>query len=172
MKKLMLSALLTSLLAACASTGTQQKAAVEEKPVAAAQSGAASQGATSQAVAVSPLDDPNNILYQKSVYFDFDSSAIKDQYKPLVEAHAKYLMDHSSARVQLQGNTDERGSAEYNLALGQRRADAVKKLMEVAGVSASQLSTVSFGKEKPKATCHDESCWKENRRVDIDYQSR
>ncbi len=174
MKKLMLSALLLSFLAACASTPTKEKAAVEDKSVPAtaaeAPAPAQAQAAVSQEVAVNPLTDPNNILSKRSVYYDFDSSAVKDEYKPMIEAHAKYLIAHPDAKVTLQGNTDERGSREYNLALGQRRADSVKQFMTVLGVPGKQIETVSFGEEKPKATCHDESCWKQNRRTDIVYQ--
>lgn len=175
MKKLMLSVLLLGLLSACASTPTQQnKAAVEDKNVpqttTTEQQPAQAQAAATQEMAVNPLTDPNNILSKRSIYYDFDSSAVKDEYKPLVEAHAKYLIAHPNAKVTLQGNTDERGSREYNLALGQRRADSVKQFMIVLGVPSSQIATVSFGEEKPKATCHDESCWKQNRRTDIVYQ--
>jgi peptidoglycan-associated lipoprotein len=171
MKKLMLSAVLLGLLAGCASTGTEQKAAVEDKSMTKAPAKTAdTMGTQQQGMAVNPLTDPNNILSKRSVYFDFDSVAVKDEYRPMVEAHAKYLTDHSSAKVTIQGNTDERGSREYNLALGQRRADAVKKVMSVLGVGDKQIETVSFGEEKPKATGNNEEAWAQNRRADIVYQ--
>ena len=94
---------------------------------------------------------------------------IKDEYKAIVEAHAKYLQANRTLRVILQGNTDERGTREYNIALGQRRADAVKKLMMLLGATEVQIETVSFGKEKPRREGHDETSWAENRRVDIVY---
>jgi len=115
------------------------------------------------------LHDPNSILSKRSVYFDFDSFVVKDEYKPLVEAHARFLQQHPDMRMTIQGNTDERGSHEYNIALGQKRADAVKRMMVLLGASDSQIETVSFGKEKPKNPGHDESAWAQNRRDDIVY---
>jgi peptidoglycan-associated lipoprotein len=166
MKQLMLSALLVSLLAACGSQPTKEnKAPVAEKaPVAAVKK------AETMPMAINPLTDPSNILSHRSVYYAFDKSIVKDEYKPMIKAHAEYLMSHASAHTTLQGNCDERGSREYNLALGQRRADSVKKLMEAAGVSGSQVSTVSFGSEKPRALGHNEEAWSQNRRTDIVYQ--
>ena len=94
---------------------------------------------------------------------------MSDQYKPIVEAHAKYLQANRNARVSLQGHADERGSREYNIALGQKRADAVKRMMNVMGVQETIVETVSFGEEKPRNQGHDEASWAENRRVDIIY---
>ena len=116
-----------------------------------------------------PLTDPANILSKGSGCFDVDSSAVKDEYRAQLEAHARYLSANPNTRVTLQGNCDETGSREYNLALGQRRADAVKQVLTVLGVRAAQIETVSFGEEKPKATGHDESAYRENRRTDIVY---
>lgn len=167
MKRVLLSMLLTSLLAACATTGVSEdhKAAVAEaKPV------AETMATSTPSAKVNPLTDPHNILSKRSIYYAFDKYGIKPEYRPIVAAHAKYLVAHVNADVILQGNTDERGSREYNLALGQRRADGVKKMMVVLGVPAKQIETVSFGEEKPKLTCHNESCWKENRRTDIVYK--
>ncbi|MDD5330098.1 MAG: peptidoglycan-associated lipoprotein Pal [Sulfuricella sp.] len=171
MTKILLSTLLVSLLAACAGQETkeQPKAAVESRE-AAKPSGAEARPAGQQGVAVNPLKDPNNILSKRSVYYDFDKYDVKDEYKPMVEAHSKYLASHKDAKVTVQGNTDERGSREYNIALGNRRADSVKKIMGAMGVPDSQIETISFGEEKPRGTCRDESCWKENRRSDIVYQ--
>jgi len=120
----------------------------------------------------SPLDNPESEVYKKVVYFDFDTSNIKDEYKPLLKAHAQYLMDHPNARVTLEGNTDERGSREYNMALGERRAKAVYQYLTLLGVSGSQLQTVSFGEERPAALGHDEQAWAKNRRVELDYTNR
>ena len=105
------------------------------------------------------------------MYFDFDSYVVRDEFKPLVEAHARYLQQTRSARMTIQGNTDERGSREYNIALGQRRSEAVKRMMLLLGATESQIETVSFGKEKPRNAGHDESAWAENRRDDMLYAS-
>jgi peptidoglycan-associated lipoprotein len=106
----------------------------------------------------------------RSVYYEYDKSEIKPEGAKTVDAHAQYLRQHPEIKVKVEGNADERGSAEYNLALGQRRADAVMKRMTILGVSADRIETVSFGKEKPKATGHDEQSWSENRRSDIVYR--
>src|SRR4029078_6851762 len=95
-----------------------------------------------------PLRDRNNILSKRSVYFDFDSFVVKDEYRPLVEAHARYLQQNRNARMTIQGNTDERGSRAYNIALVQKRADSVKRMMTLLGAGEAQIETVSFGKEK------------------------
>ena len=116
------------------------------------------------------LKDPGNILSRRSVYFDFDSNLIKDEYRPLVTAHARYLQQNPGAKMRIEGHADERGSREYNIALGQRRSEAVKQMMQLLGARAEQIEPVSFGEEKPKATGHDETSWAENRRGDIVYQ--
>jgi peptidoglycan-associated lipoprotein len=105
----------------------------------------------------------------KLIYFDFDSFVVKDEFRPLVEAHARYLQQNRNARMTIQGNTDERGSREYNIALGQKRADAVKRMMVLLGATDTQIETTSFGEERPKNPGHDESAWAENRRDDIVY---
>ena len=120
-------------------------------------------------MAADPLKDPANILSKRSVYFDFDSSLVKDEFKPVIAAHAKYLSQNHSKRMRIEGNTDERGSREYNIALGQRRADAVKEMMRLLGAPAAQVETVSFGEEKPKSAGSTEAAWAENRRADIRY---
>ena len=117
-----------------------------------------------------PLNDPQGVLAKRSVYFDYDSYIVKDEFKSVVEAHAKYLVAHKDRKVVIQGNTDERGGREYNLALGQKRAEAVRKAMALLGVSDAQMEAVSFGKEKPKAQGSDEAAFAENRRSDIAYQ--
>jgi peptidoglycan-associated lipoprotein len=169
---------MAALLAGCASTPSPEKVAVEERTVAAVTpgAGAATAGTTGSGVAGTtagtqgnPLRDPRNVLSKRSVYFDFDSFAVKDEYKPLIEAHAKYLQTNRTARTTIQGNADERGSREYNIALGQRRADAVKRMMQLYGVTDAQVETVSFGKEKPRNPGHDEAAWAENRRDDVVY---
>jgi peptidoglycan-associated lipoprotein len=123
-------------------------------------------------IAVHPLDDSKGALSKRSVYYAYDGWKIEDQYKALLQAHARYLTERRGAKVRVEGNCDERGSREYNLALGQRRADSVKSALEVLGVQGGQIETVSWGKEKPKATGHDEAAWAENRRSDIVYERR
>jgi len=117
-----------------------------------------------------PLNDPKGELAKRSVYFDYDSYIVKEDFKPLLSAHAKYLVAHKDRKILIQGNTDERGGSEYNLALGQKRAEAVRKSLSLLGVQESQIEAVSLGKEKPKATGSDEAAWAENRRADIVYQ--
>jgi peptidoglycan-associated lipoprotein len=123
-----------------------------------------------QQVNVDPLNDPNSPLAKRSIYFDFDSYAVRDDYQPLLQQHSQYLKSHPERHVLIQGNTDERGTSEYNLALGQKRAEAVRRAMSLLGVADSQMEAVSLGKEKPQATGHDESSWAQNRRADLAYQ--
>lgn len=118
------------------------------------------------------LDDPNSPLAKRVIYFDFDSSNIGDDAKKLIELHAKYLADHPETSVVLEGHTDERGSREYNIALGERRAQAVKQIMLLYGVAESQIQTISFGEERPVAPGHDEAAWALNRRVEIVYSQK
>jgi len=108
-------------------------------------------------------------LAKRQVFFDYDSDAIREEYKALVTNHAKYLVAHPQTKVVLQGNTDERGTHEYNLALGQRRSVAVKNALNVLGVSDSQIETVSYGEERSKQNCADDGCFQQDRRVDIVY---
>jgi len=185
MRKLFAAAIAAVFLAGCASQETQPTAPIDDKGTATAPAGAgtttsgvggAGVGGTAGAGGVAgagatgdPRRDPNNILSKRSVYFDFDSFVVKDEYRPIVEAHARYLVANRSARMIIQGNTDERGSREYNIALGQKRADAVKRNMTLLGAQDAQIETVSFGKEKPKNAGHDEAAWTENRRGDIVY---
>jgi len=116
------------------------------------------------------LNNPDSPLAKRSVYFDFDSNVIKSDYKGMLEAHARYLNAHPERQVLIQGNTDERGPSEYNLALGERRSAEVSRYLEVLGVSSQQLEAVSLGKEKPRALGHDEASWAENRRADLVYR--
>jgi peptidoglycan-associated lipoprotein len=117
-----------------------------------------------------PLKDPSSPLSKRSLYFDYDSAVVRDEYRPMLEAHAKYLLGAPSAKIFVQGNTDERGSREYNLALGQRRSESVIQVLSLMGVPASQLEAVSFGEEKPQAQGSSEEAWAQNRRADIHYQ--
>ena len=179
MNKSLFVALMALCLAACQSTPPKEEgAAVEDKtPAAGTTGGATTSGTGSTGVAgtatmgttQNPLKDPSNILSKRVIFFEFDSYVVKDEYKPVIEAHSKYLQANRNARMTVQGHADERGSREYNIALGQRRADAVKKMMLLYGAGEVQIETVSFGKEKPRREGHDETSWAENRRVDIIY---
>ncbi|MDR2220521.1 MAG: peptidoglycan-associated lipoprotein Pal [Methylobacillus sp.] len=165
---------LAVFLAACSSTKVKEEpaASVEDKSVN-SQSGGGSSSTTGTAgtggSTGNPLTDPNSILSKRSIYFDFDKDDVKPEFRPLVEAHAKYLKQNPEAKIMIQGNTDDRGSREYNLALGQRRAVSVKNAMNVYGASDNQIETVSYGKEKPRCTEATETCWAQNRRADILY---
>lgn len=117
-------------------------------------------------------DDPASILFKRSVYFDFDQYTIKDEFKPLVEAHGKYLSKHREIKVYVIGNTDAVGSREYNLALGQKRAESLHTVFSLLGVAENQLEVISYGAEQPKAQGDDEAAHAENRRVDIIYPTQ
>ena len=178
-------AILATAIAGCASTATdeQKPAGVEDRaPVV----GAGAPGAGAKPIAqtpiagvdltaakpgaMSPLKDPANVLSKRSVYFEFDKSDIKDEFKPIIEAHARYLRDNGDAKMLIQGNTDERGSREYNVALGQRRADAVRRVLMLLGARDGQIEAVSLGEEKPRAQGSTEEAYAENRRGDMLYR--
>ncbi len=116
------------------------------------------------------FSDPNNPLSKQIIYFELDSSLVRQDYIPVVAAHSKYLTAHPSQHVILAGHADERGSSEYNIALGEQRAKAVEKMMRAQGVSSSQMEIVSYGEEKPAVIGHGESFWSQNRRVEVNYQ--
>ena len=116
-----------------------------------------------------PWNDPKSPLFEKSVYFGLDEYTVQTKYQKMLSAHAGYLKANPKQKIIIQGNTDDRGTAEYNLALGQRRSDAVRKSLNLMGVSDDQMEAVSFGKEKPKAEGDNEAAWAENRRADIVY---
>ena len=116
-----------------------------------------------------PLRDPRSPLSRREIFYDYDSFTVRDEYKPLLEAHAAYLKQNRNARIKVEGNTDERGSREYNLALGQKRSESVKRVLTLLGVSESQIDTVSFGEEKPKNPTSSEAAYSENRRCDLAY---
>jgi peptidoglycan-associated lipoprotein len=116
-----------------------------------------------------PWEDPGSPLYQRTLYFDYDNAEIKPEYLPVLQTHARYLGTNVGTRVTLEGHTDERGTREYNLALGDQRAEAVRRLMVADGVSPNQLSTLSYGEERPADPGHSEQAWRQNRRVVIQY---
>lgn len=185
MKKLTIALSLLLILAACKSTPIDvNKAPIDDKSGAGgAGTGTAGAGTTGSQTGVVPPPSQvttvtndaraeasaNEALTKRSIYFDLDSDTVSETSKPVVQAHGRYLVANPSVKATIQGNTDERGSREYNLALGQRRAEAVKKLLNVLGANLSQMEAVSFGEEKPRAQGHDETAWAENRRVDIQY---
>jgi peptidoglycan-associated lipoprotein len=163
-------------LAACASKPPKPSASQQEQ-AGANGAGASSQGAEGGANANGgPFGNQNSVagpqeglLAKRTVYFDFDSAVIKGDGTDIVAAHAKYLSDHADARVRLEGNTDERGSPEYNIGLGMRRAQAVRQALLLQGASATQITVVSYGAEHPVDPAHNEDAWSKNRRVDIVY---
>ena len=172
MKKLLVPALLSALLATCSTTPLPEDtggAPVESRsgtgvaPVTAG--GLDANGLPRE------LTDKSSKLSQRSIYFDLDKYDVKDEYKDLVAAHAKYLNANKGFKVLIQGNTDERGSREYNLSLGQKRAESVKRSLTLLGVKDDQIESVSLGEEKPKNAGHDETAWAENRRADILYRA-
>lgn len=177
--KLVIAGLMLSLLAACSSTPVADKTGKVSSnpgtPATAVNAGSTSnadpRGVAPVKADSSDLDaQTKGLLAKRSVYFDYDSFSVKPEFDSIIEAHGKNLLKNKSAKVVIQGNTDERGGREYNLALGAKRADAVRKSLNVMGVSDSQIETVSFGKEKPKATGKTEQDFAENRRADIVYQ--
>jgi len=178
MKKLVMGFVLLNFLAACASDAppvAEETAAVEEVApvveVAPEEAPAAMAEPTpAAAVMVDPLNDANSLLSKRSVFYPFDADSVPSGDKAIIQAHAQYLADNPNRSVRVEGNADERGSSEYNLALGQRRANGVKKMLLLGGAKASQIESVSFGEEKPRATGHDESAWSQNRRTDIVYR--
>jgi peptidoglycan-associated lipoprotein len=178
MKRIIAMAALAALVAGCASTSDteQAPAAVEDRapgakpPTTAPVTPTVIPGTAITDPSKDPrLKDPNNVLSKRSVYFDFDSDAIKAEYVPVVEAHAAFLRQYRNAKMLIQGNADERGSREYNIGLGQRRADALKKRLALLGAQESQIESVSLGEEKPVCTDSTEECWAKNRRGDMLY---
>ena len=166
---------LGALFAGCSSTKLDETAPVESRTVPAdgSTAGGAGAGGTAQSnVATVDLskqgaDAATGLLAQRTVFFDFDSFVVKDEFRPMLEAHAKVLSANRSKRMALEGHTDERGGREYNLALGQKRAEAVLRSMVLLGVQEVQLEAVSFGEERPALPGSDEAAWAKNRRVDL-----
>ena len=119
-----------------------------------------------------PLDNPDSALGARTIYFEFDASDVPESARATIEAHARYLSEHAGASIILEGHADERGSREYNIALGERRADAVRQLMTLLGATGPQIRAISYGEERPASNGHDESAWQLNRRVEIVYRVR
>jgi peptidoglycan-associated lipoprotein len=181
MRNLWIAAVFVAVLAGCASTPEEQEGAgVEDRkpgakpPTIGAPTQPIQQPPVSGVDLTKPgsrsmLTDPSSPLSKRSIYFDYDRYDVKEEYRPLVELHARYLRDNKQMKMLIQGNTDERGSREYNLALGQRRSEAIKRMMMLMGVREEQLEAVSLGEEKPKAEGHTEEAWAQNRRGDLLY---
>lgn len=147
--------------------GTQTAAPTVSAPTTSTMSGSDANAGTR--IGMDQLSDPNSPLAKRTIYFDFDQSDIKPEARQIIEHHSKYLAANANTRIVLQGHADERGTREYNLSLGERRARAVQQVMTLMGVSASQLELVSYGEERPAAMGHDESAWALNRRVELIY---
>jgi peptidoglycan-associated lipoprotein len=161
-----------ALMAGCSSTKLDTAAPVETRATtsSSAADGAGSNGSAQSQVATVDLsknDDAAGNAAGRVIYFDFDSYVVKDAYRPVVEAQAKRLSANTKQKVSVEGHTDERGGREYNLALGQKRAEAVVKSLTLLGVADGQLEAVSFGKERPAAQGSDEEAWAKNRRVEL-----
>lgn len=179
MKKIFVLLFLSLLLAACVSDRPATVESTGEKP--SDQGTSATSGADlgvpgTAGVSVGGLTESARVaaqqgLQDRSIYFDFDTFLVKPEYRDLLQQHADILKTHPGDTVTLEGNADERGSPEYNLAIGNKRAHAVKLQLTLLGIAGSRIQEVSFGEEKPRATCHDETCWQQNRRVDFAYRS-
>lgn len=176
---LLATACLSLVLSGCSGTGeTRDDAAVEEagsggNGTAALSGSTQTQGyGGTEEFSGHPLDDPASPLSQRVVYFSYDSIEIRSEDRPVLEAHAAYLADHPEANVVLEGHADERGTREYNLALGESRAASTRRLMALLGASEQQLRQVSYGEERPAVIGQDESSWQMNRRVELDYTTR
>jgi peptidoglycan-associated lipoprotein len=171
-----IAATLTLLLAGCASQAPapeQSPAGVKDGSPSAVTGGTATTTPIASGnvdpYSLAALKDPKSAVFQRSVFFDLDQYVIKDEFKPLIEAHARFLVKNSTLKVLIQGNGDERGSREYNLSLGQKRAEAIKKGLALLGAREEQLESVSLGEEKPRCTEQTEACWAQNRRGDMLY---
>jgi peptidoglycan-associated lipoprotein len=166
----LLSAASLVAIAACSTTPEQKpgaEAAPAPSPTATARKAPAVD--LTKGGGAAALKDPNNVLSKRSIYFDYDKYEIKPEFKGLVEAHARYLRENPGAKMLIQGNADERGSREYNVGLGQRRSDTVKRALILLGAKDGQIEAVSLGEEKPMCTEHAEGCWSKNRRDDMLY---
>lgn len=164
---------LAAVLSACATTEEQKPAAVAPQSSAASAPAPSTRPFDRPAVAGAAAKPgpsaPGRMATpaKNSVYFDFDKYDIKPEFRNVIEDQAKYLRENPSLRARIEGNADERGSREYNIALGQRRAEVVMKSLMLLGVPQSRMEAISFGEEKPRRTGHDEASWSENRRGDV-----
>ncbi|WP_198242978.1 peptidoglycan-associated lipoprotein Pal [methane-oxidizing endosymbiont of Gigantopelta aegis] len=175
--------LLTLTLAACSSTEEKAASIIDQSQNAGAvvpADGATTKGYSDEAdIAGTELSaeelgaefsDPQSLLSKRTIYFQYDSSQVQQDFIPVIAAHAAYLLQHPNYKLVLEGHADERGSPEYNIALGEQRAKAVSRLMEAQGVPPAQITIVSYGEEKPAVDGHDEAAWQLNRRVELVYE--
>ena len=174
LNRTLLTLLITALFCACSTTsgggGKREQASVEDRGATTTESAATTYGAGRESdYGISELDDPQSPLSKRTIYFEYDSSEIQGQYRSVIEAHALYLAANPGVVLSLEGHADERGSREYNLALGERRAQAVKNQMTVLGASSAQIRTISYGEERPVDEGHDDYAWSQNRRVELVY---
>jgi len=156
------------LIAACASTPKQESAPASQ----ASDKNVSSTATTTASVSDAEIESKKlaaeiQELQKQSVYFDLDKADVKEQYQDVIAKEAQFIKEHNNDVVTVEGNTDERGSNEFNLALGNKRAETVEKRLEILGVQAKQIKVISNGEEKPRLTCHEEKCWQENRRADF-----
>jgi len=181
MKHFFLAVGLAALLSACGSAVKLDNVPVEDKSGTAVNQGAqqTSPGGDAGSVGKSSVasvdlgktaQDPGAVAGARIVYFDYDSFAIKPEYQSVIESHSRYIKADKNRKAAIEGHTDERGGREYNLALGQKRAEAVRRAMGLLGVNDAQVEAVSFGKEKPAAQGSDEAAWAKNRRAEIAYR--
>lgn len=178
-KKLLTACAVAAVLAGCASAVKLDDAPVEDRsgsavPAPGTGADAAAKGTQSAVTPVQTAPRPSDTMGPASVariiYFDYDSDAIKPEFQTLIESHARFLKANGSRKVVVEGHTDERGGREYNVALGQRRAEAVRRSLGLLGIGDNQVEAVSFGKEKPAVPGSDESAWSQNRRAEIAYR--
>ncbi len=163
---------LVSLFSTVVLAGCKSKAVQETPPPATPPPPATTPAPTTSGL-YGPEDlDTDQCLRQRVVYFDLDQDALKPEFQAIVGCHSKYLRDRPSARINLEGHADERGSREYNLGLGERRGNSVSSALQASGGSGSQLTVISYGEERPTCTESNESCWQRNRRVEIVYTAR
>ena len=165
-------ALVLGWLSGCSSTGDSKEGevVVEDHSGAAADGAATTSGVGAYGdLSIESLNDPNSPLAQRVIYFEFDSSDVAEQDREIVAAHAAFLAANQEVKVNVEGHADERGAREYNIGLGDGRAQSVRRMLEFQGVAPEQISTVSFGEEKPAVEGHDESAWSMNRRVELVY---
>ena len=179
MKKLILAIFLTNFLVACASNKPKEEtvapvastetSAPSSQSAADAQAAVDAQAAADAKAAQLAADELDALKSKNSVHFPFDVDAVQAADRETILTHARYLAAHPDVSVRVEGNADERGSSEYNLALGQRRAQNTKRALVLGGAEEKQIETISYGEEKPRASGHDEASWSQNRRADINY---
>ena len=184
--KLLVAVMMTGLMMGCETAPVQDQATTDQQAeqgvdatagglnAANASGGTALTGAQQASVSYdkNAINDPNSVLAERVIYFEYNSDAISNDYKALLAHHGKYLLQNPDMKVRLEGHADERGSREYNIALGNRRAQAVRSTTAGQGMNAQQLDVISYGEEKPVALSHDEEAWRLNRRVELVYEAK